>query len=297
MKMKNVLFFFLFGMILLILSACNDEKKTTTIEDDPYKAYYDISYGEYDRNVLDLYMPKEVKGDSIILFIHGGAWIAGDKSFYKDYMEKLALIGIPSMSINYRYISQDTRLYDILDDIDASVSFIKEYAKTEFDLELNKMALFGYSAGAHLSLLYGNKYKNTSKIEPKFIVSMAGPVDLTMDSYYQSDLAYTLFSYMIGKKFNSETKDTVKEDLLDISPIKYIYNDSIPAIIVQGLKDTTVSPDNATLLCSKLEENNVPYEYIELPNSDHMLQNDKDILASLLTAVYNYAVLYLNYKF
>ena len=296
MKMKKLFNFFFLLVVLFVLASCNDNSKTTTIEEEPYQIYSNLSYGEYDRNVLDFYLPKDVKGDSIILFIHGGAWISGDKSFYKDYMEKLAIAGIPSFSINYRYIAQDTKMTDLLDDIDHAVGYIKSYAKSEFDLELNQMALFGYSAGAHLSLLYGNKYKDTSPLSPKFIVSMAGPVDLRLDSYYTSKLSYDLFSYMIGKEFDSESKATVEDDLLDVSPIKYIDSNSIPTIIVQGLKDTTVDPLNATMLKDKLDENAIPYEYITLPNSDHLLQNDKDILSNLLKSVYNYAVKYLGYR-
>ena len=43
-------------------------------------------YGAGERQVLDLYLPRKAEGDiGLILFLHGGAWIGGDKESYRDH--------------------------------------------------------------------------------------------------------------------------------------------------------------------------------------------------------------------
>ena len=43
----------------------------------------DISYGNHERQKTDIFIPKTVKSDSgLILFVHGGGWTEGDKSFH-----------------------------------------------------------------------------------------------------------------------------------------------------------------------------------------------------------------------
>jgi acetyl esterase/lipase len=301
MKVKYFkrLFIIVLALCTFILASCENNDTTSTItstkEVETYQIYKDLSYGDNQRNALDLYMPSNYQNHSIVLFLHGGAWVSGDKSFYKDYMTKIAALGIPCASMNYRYISKNVSCYDILDDITNALSFLKEYSLNNFNVELNKLALFGYSAGAHHSLLYGNKNKNISPIDVKMIVSLAGPTDLTLDSYYQeSELSYTLFSYMIDKKFTKDNRDSVRDDLLAISPITYIDSNSVPTIIVQGLKDTSVDPINSYNLDEQLTLNNAPHKFITMPNSDHLLSKDKKIFASLYFEFSNFATMYSN---
>ena len=89
--------------------------------------YFDLSYGTHERQVVDLFIPDDASGDlGLVLFIHGGAWIAGDKESYEGGMEYGATeLGIATASVNYRYISDDVDLLDVLDDIDDALAVIK----------------------------------------------------------------------------------------------------------------------------------------------------------------------------
>ena len=111
--------------------------------------YRDLSYGSYgERNLLDLNIPKENDGEiGLVLFIHGGGWIGGDKSIYEAGIEAASeKYGFAAAAINYRYISEDVDMYDILDDIEAALALIKEKGK-ENGVDINKVLLTGGSAG------------------------------------------------------------------------------------------------------------------------------------------------------
>ena len=258
----------LFIALLVVISIAFNKYKVDV--------YENIKYGEHERNVFDLYLPASYEKHGLILYIHGGAWIAGDKESYKSDMQHYAeKEGIACAAINYRYASADTSCYDILDDIDAAVTKIKETAK-EHGVELEKMMLTGHSAGAHLSLLYAYKYQNIAAIKPVCVASLAGPTDLTDDLYYQNwPTVYELFSYMIGKNFDENNKEEVKQDLLNVSPITYVNQNSVPTIIAQGEQDTIVSKENAITLENVLKDNNVEYYAYYYPHSGHGLEKDR----------------------
>ena len=149
-----------------------------------YDEKVDLSYGEYERNKLNLYIPKNKASNGLVLFIHGGAWISGDKKDYYDSCKIYSSYGYLSATMNYRYASEDVTCEDILNDIKAAITFIKDYVSS-YDIDVDGLMLGGHSAGGHLSLLYGYKCKDISPVPVKGIISFAGPTDLTHESYYK----------------------------------------------------------------------------------------------------------------
>src|SRR5262245_48249877 len=68
-------------------------------------AYYEGDDADRRRHCLDMYLPKDQKDYPVVLFIHGGAWIKGDKNhlgIYSQLGQSLARHGIGVVSANYR---------------------------------------------------------------------------------------------------------------------------------------------------------------------------------------------------
>lgn len=283
-------------LFLGLLASCGNQGETSSIttseKNENYKGYLDLSYGEDKRNILDLYIPKNYKNDYIILFIHGGAWVAGDKNTYSSMMEGIASLGVACASMNYRYVSKEAGISDLLEDVSNAISFIKSYSLENLNISLNQMALFGYSSGAHLSLLYSYKNKDISSIPLKFVVSLAGPTDLTLDSFYDSSLSYTLLSRMIKKNFTQETKNSVLDDLLAISPISYVDEKTIPTLLVQGDLDDIVNVQNAIKLKEKLDLYHVPNQFVEYEDANHLLITNSDVTKTLFEKIFVFATNY-----
>ncbi len=245
--------------------------------------FANMNYGKQERQVLDLAIPKDNDGEvGLVLFIHGGAWIGGDKDVYKDMVSDCAnKEGLAAAALNYRYINESTSLHDIADDIDAALSAIKEKGK-EKGVNINKVLLTGASAGAHLSMFYAYSRKDTAPITPAAVCSYCGPTDLYDDNfYYGSDLGDTdtvcqLMSWACGESFTIEGKDIAKNALYSVSPVTYVNENTIPTILCHGEKDTIVPYSNALSIVEKFEQYDVEYEFISYPNSDHGLANDPD---------------------
>ena len=134
--------------------------------------YTDISYGLHERQKLDLYLPTDCGDDmGLVLYIHGGAWIEGDKEGYYTTLKQTAeKYGVACAAVNYRYISEDVNLLDIMDDIDAAMKCIKIKGKLN-GINIKRSILTGGSAGGHLSLLYAYSRVEGSAIPPVAVMS------------------------------------------------------------------------------------------------------------------------------
>ena len=61
----------------------------------------DISYGSHARNKLDVFKPKDAKGLPVLVFLHGGAYVAGDRNVTEEiygnvplYFARNGMLGI-----------------------------------------------------------------------------------------------------------------------------------------------------------------------------------------------------------
>lgn len=247
------------------------------------QTFMDISYGTHERQVVDLCIPDDASGDlGLVLFIHGGAWLSGDKESYHGGMNYGASnLGIATASVNYRYISDDVDLLDVLDDIDAALAEIKKKG-AEVGVNINKVLLTGDSAGGHLSLLYAYARKNTAPVTPVAVVSNSGPTDLYDDNFYHNNALgdesaiCDLMSKACGQRFIYDTKEGAKSALYSVSPVSYVSAKSVPTVINHGSADSIVPFSNAQTLDALLTKYGVEHELNVFDGADHDLGKDED---------------------
>ncbi len=245
--------------------------------------YFDMSYGTHERQVVDLFIPEDASGDlGLVLFIHGGAWIAGDKESYVSGMEYGATeLGIATASVNYRYISDDVDLLDVLDDIDDALAVIKTKGN-EVGVNINKVLLTGDSAGGHLSLLYAYARKSTAPVTPVAVISNSGPTDLYDDNFYHNNalgdetVICDLLSKACGQRFTYDTKESAMTALYSVSPIAYVSADCVPTVINHGNADTIVPFSNAVTLDALLTQYGVEHVLNVYDGADHDLGKDDE---------------------
>lgn len=245
------------------------------------QTFFDMSYGTHERQSVDLFIPDDASGDlGLVLFIHGGAWIAGDKKSYEGGMTYGATeLGIATASVNYRYISEDVDLLDVLDDIDAALAQIREKG-AEAGVNINKVLLTGDSAGGHLSLLYAYARKNTAPITPVAVVSNSGPTDLYDDNFYHNNALgdeaaiCDLMSKACGQRFTYETKESAMQALYSVSPIAYVSAECVPTVINHGNADSIVPFSNAQTLDALLTQYGVEHVLNVYEGADHDLGKD-----------------------
>ncbi len=286
---KFKIFSIIFCAVLLLLIAFPIIKYFTG-----YKIYRNISYGESVNNVIDIYIPSSAKNErnsGLVLFIHGGSWMAGDKSEEDARCRLLASHGYVTATLNYTLYSKETpsnyNVFKVLNEIDLALLKVKNFA-LEKGVNLQKAGISGYSAGAHLAMLYSYSRAKTAPLEIVFTASMAGPAIIEKD-VWGIDLTTQIATILSGQAVTSEMVEngTANEILSKISPVSYINENSVKTLIIHGGKDDIVSIKNAQSLIQKLEENGVDYEYFCLENSTHSLAHNPfkhlEFLKSLLS--------------
>ena len=113
--------------------------------------HVDISYGPYPANKLDLWLEKSATPTPLVVFIHGGGFVGGDKRQANAQAVRKSLdAGVSYASINYRFRPQ-APIQDILRDSARAIQFLRHHAK-EYNLDKSKVAAMGGSAGAGTSL-------------------------------------------------------------------------------------------------------------------------------------------------
>ena len=239
--------------------------------------FADQPYGAHERQRFDLCLPRDHRDRSgLILFIHGGAWIAGDKEGYRGELEKWSLRGIPAAAVNYRYIAADTHMDALLDDITSALAAIRDLS-ADHGVRLDRVMLTGGSAGGHLSLLYAYARAEDAPVRPVCVADYCGPTLLTDEGllygtpeHYPPKEQWTeLFTNICGMLPDS---DEGMDMLRRYSPVSYVTEKTVPTIICHGQKDDIVPFSNAVSLRDALEAHGVEYAFLPMPAAGHGLE-------------------------
>jgi acetyl esterase/lipase len=114
----------------------------------------DIRYSDRAaRCVLDLALPDGGDRPPLVVYIHGGAFLMGDKSDGAAERQALLAAGFAVASVNYRLTDQAIWPAQ-LEDLKAAFAFLRAEAAT-LGFDGARMASFGPSAGGHLSASVG----------------------------------------------------------------------------------------------------------------------------------------------
>lgn len=111
-------------------------------------------YGDkLDEHLLDVYCPISIeKSLPVIISIHGGGWVYGNKDAYQFYCMNLASYGFTVINFSYR-LAPKYKFPAALEDVNAVFHWVKENAK-KFNFDLNNLFVVGDSAGAQLASQY-----------------------------------------------------------------------------------------------------------------------------------------------
>lgn len=249
---------------------------------EPMYKFKNIRYGEHERQRLNICLPKDRSGDvGLILVIHGGAWVAGDKNDCTNSIEAWCKrYGCVTAAINYHYISEEFSCDDIMQDIALSLDKIKEFA-AERGINIERAMLVGASAGGHLSMLYAYKCADMAQIKPVAVANYSGPTDLTDENYFNGEgvLDYLdIFSKLCGVKFTEENRgdEDVRKRMLEYSPVNYVSENTVPTLICHGDADNVVPYSNATTLKNTLDRFGIGSDLLTYRNSGHGLDGDEE---------------------
>lgn len=117
-------------------------KDTVTIQRD-------LEYrSKYGNNRFDLYLPKKDGACPLIVWVHGGAFVAGDKAGVENWGVMLASNGYAVAAVNYQWAPEAAYPAQLVQ-ITEALAAIEKISDGRIDL--SRTAIAGDSAGAHMA--------------------------------------------------------------------------------------------------------------------------------------------------
>lgn len=133
----------------------DDERDFGLTVPEDVERFCDLKYGDDATwQVLDVYRPKADIGKvlPVIVSVHGGGWVYGDKERYQYYCMDLARRGFAVVNFTYR-LAPEFKFPAPLEDTNLVMEWCQEKA-AEYGLDMNNVFAVGDSAGAHILALY-----------------------------------------------------------------------------------------------------------------------------------------------
>ena len=117
----------------------------------------DVRYGSADRHRLDLFRAPHARGT--VVFIHGGYWRSLDKADFSFVAAPFVERNLAVAIINYR-LCPGAGVREIIADCHAALAWLLAKGPRH-DMPVDRVALTGHSAGAHLvSMLYATDWSS-----------------------------------------------------------------------------------------------------------------------------------------
>ena len=251
----------------------------------------DLRYSsKYADNLFDLYLPKESENHPIIIWLHGGAFVGGDKKDVEEYATLLAARGYAVLSANYER-APELKYSNQLKQIEEIYSYTLKIAQT-YNLNTEDLYLAGDSAGAHLVAQFtliqtSEEYAsimNFNQIVPengiKGLLLYCGPYNVQKIKDVKNKIAAFLFSQTSWAYFGTKNWE---EKYGEIATIKHHIPKTFPRVFITD-GNTGSFEEHAKELAIELEKKQISVATFFIPKetkTNHEYQFKLDTEAGL----------------
>ena len=214
---------------------------------------------------MDVYFPDAGGPWPALVYVHGGAWIRGDKSEAAMFASGMTDQGYLVVSVNYRLYPAG-RYPAMIEDVKCAIRSLRANA-AEYNLDPGRIGALGVSAGGHLVALLGTSEASagmdvgeyldqSSRIQA--VVAMAPVTDLTR-KFPNADI-----ELMRQVGFG-------EDNIVQASPITHVTADDPPFLLIHGDRDEVVPVEQSQLMYDRLVEANVPAQLVIVRNARHSM--------------------------
>lgn len=191
---------------------------------------------------LDLHLPTGARTPPLVIYVHGGAWNAGDKTAYPGFLVDR---GYAVASVDFR--STDEAPFPAnVHDIKAAIRFLRARAET-YGYDGQHIALSGASSGGHLAALVAVTADNTAlegslgefpgtSSTVQAVVSWFGASNLTTILAQSTPFGLGVREPAL-RRLLGDAPDKVPDMARQASPVFHITKDDPPALLLHGDQD------------------------------------------------------------
>jgi acetyl esterase/lipase len=230
---------------------------------------------------LDLYQPPDASAPTpVVIVIHGGGWIAGNKEGRVLEIMPYLQMGFAAVNVEYR-MAEVSLAPAAVEDCRCALHWVIANAK-KYNFDPNRVVLQGGSAGGHLALITGmltpaagfdhecytgqdnvwSENPGTDK-DPRVaaIVNWFGIADVLDELHGPNSKGYAVA--WLGDQPNAD------QMAKRVSPINYVNGSTPPIITIHGNKDQLVPYEQSVRLHKALDAAKVPNQLVTMPGAGH----------------------------
>jgi acetyl esterase/lipase len=232
-------------------------------------AHLDVLYkgSPFDRQRLDIYEPLAPFEDGkapVVLFLHGGSWIHGDKVTIRvvdRFLRRMREAGYFVIAPNYT-TSVLRGLRGPLANAGDALAWVVDQADT-YGYDPGKIGLYGVSAGGQLALMLAS-VPVREDIRPAFVFAECAPSDLV--------------ALRDGEAFEHSRNLRIfpERALTALSPVDYVSEELPPVLLLHGGQDRVVSIRQSERYARAVEAAGGDVEFYPYPEGDHGFLNLPD---------------------
>ncbi len=254
----------------------------------------------------DVYQANNRQKQPAIVWIHGGALMAGSRADIAAYqLSQYLQAGFTVISIDYR-LAPETRLPLIIEDLKDAFRWVREQGPELFAIQPERLAVIGHSAGGYLALMAGCVVEPA----PAAILSFYGYGDIIGPWYSQPDPFYcqqglvdkhTAYQsvgqlpltqadwekrapfYLYCRQQGLWPQAVSGQDpqknpgwFSGYCPIKNVTDRYPPTLLIHGDQDTDVPHELSLEMDSVLEQYQVPHKLLILEGRGHGFDGGKN---------------------
>lgn len=214
---------------------------------------------------MDVYFPEAGGPWPVLVYVHGGAWMHGDKAEAAMFARSMTAQGYLVVSLNYRLFPAG-RYPAMIEDVKCAIRSLRANAG-QYNLDPNRIGAIGVSAGGHLVSLLGTTdpdagfdvgeyLEQSSRVQA--VVAMAPVTDLTR-SFPNADIE-AMRQVGFGE-----------DNIVQASPITHVTPDDPPFLLIHGDRDELVPVEQSQLMYDRLVQTGVPAQLIIVRNAGHSM--------------------------
>lgn len=144
-------------LLLLLVSLSAAAQKADFLSGIDCTMLSNVQYGSAKRNVFDIIMPKSGQPTALVVYIHGGGFLWGDKKEAYDYRKEdityFLQHNIAFATICYQFYKSDDSIGvgRCLNDVQRAIQYIR-FNASKYNIDKQRIGCYGISAGAGSSL-------------------------------------------------------------------------------------------------------------------------------------------------
>jgi acetyl esterase/lipase len=274
------------------------------VQTDGSKRYEGVTYAAvsgYRPLLLDVWVPASTSPPPLVVWIHGGAWMFGDRRYLPETLrpnqlfDELIAAGLAVATIDYRH-ALEANFPAQLHDAKAAIRYLRAHADV-LGIDTSRVGVWGESAGGHLAALVALTGRHPHLEGTVGLVGPSSAVDAAVDWYGVADItaqSQHSAARTAGADLPAKLLVPPEDQLVGsqdeaaraaASPLSYVTPQAPPFLLIHGKADAVVPYSQSELLEAALTTAGVSVRLVPVEGADHIFEGHDDIDAVVRMSV------------